>query len=215
MRIIAGEFRRRQLAAAPGGTTRPLTDQAKERLFERLGEFEGQRIADVFSGTGTIGLEALSRGAESVTFFERDHKAFALLRQNIATLGVEDYTFCWRVDVLRCSFRPKGFAGLLPFDRVFFDPPYAIASDLQPGGVLYRALARLTRPGITADDAELILRTPVRLPIAVPAVWKLDRQMDIGSMTIGRYTRSGVTPDAADDEAADDGTTDAKPDAAG
>src|ERR687895_355607 len=100
MRIIAGRFRRRQLAAAPGTTTRPLTDRVKEHLFQRLGAFDGERVLDVFAGTGTIGLEALSRGARTAVFVERDHKAFELLRKNVAALGVTDETLCWRADVL-------------------------------------------------------------------------------------------------------------------
>ena len=75
MRIVAGKFRRRKLFANPGLKTRPITDRVKESLFERLsGELEGKRIADVFAGTGTLGLEALSRGAKSVVFIESDRR---------------------------------------------------------------------------------------------------------------------------------------------
>ncbi|MGD9854019.1 MAG: RsmD family RNA methyltransferase, partial [Planctomycetaceae bacterium] len=67
MRIIAGKYRRRKLLTKPGLTTRPITDRAKEPLFERLeSHLEGARVADVFAGTGTLGLESLSRGARSV-----------------------------------------------------------------------------------------------------------------------------------------------------
>ena len=189
MRIIAGRFRRRQLAAAPGDTTRPLTDRAKEHLFERLGTFDDQRVLDVFAGTGTIGLEAMSRGAVAAVFVERDHRAFELLCHNVRTLGVQDDAFCWRADVLRCSFRPKGRPELLPFDRIFFDPPYPITDQLRPGTPLFRALLRLTRPDVAADGAELILRTPLRQAIVVPDGWRPHRDMTLGGMSITRYLR--------------------------
>lgn len=203
MRIIAGRYRRRQLAAAPGTTTRPLTDRAKEHLFQLLGDFTGQRVADVFSGTGTIGLEALSRGAETAVFIERDHKAFALLRRNVATLGVERETFCWRADVLRCSFRPKGQDEFLPYDRIFFDPPYAIADQVQVGTPLYKSLERLGRDGVSAERAELILRVPTRQEVTVPGVWVLDELLTLGGMAIHRLRKGGAAEKS--DEPADDG----------
>ena len=99
MRIIAGEFRRRKLLASPGLTTRPITDRVKETLFERIGEdLVDRKVADIFAGTGSLGLEALSRGAKSVVFIESDRRGHELLRQNVATLGVEDRTLCWRTD---------------------------------------------------------------------------------------------------------------------
>ena len=90
MRIVAGRLKRRKLRTNPGLVTRPITDRAKEMLFDRLGTFDGERVADVFAGTGTIGLEALSRGASRVVFVEQDRLAHELLRENVAALGVED-----------------------------------------------------------------------------------------------------------------------------
>ena len=84
MRIVAGKYRRRKLAAKQGTTTRPITDRVKVALFARLqNRLEGARVADIFSGTGTLGLEALSRGAASVVFIENDHRAWELLRENV------------------------------------------------------------------------------------------------------------------------------------
>ena len=131
MQIVAGRFRRRKLETNSGQTTRPLLTRVKVALFDRLQpELAGKRAADLYAGTGTIGLEALSRGAARVTFIEADPRAFTLLRSNIASLQVESETFCWRADVTKCSFRPKGADGLLPFDVVFFDPPYFHVANL-------------------------------------------------------------------------------------
>lgn len=196
MRIVAGRFKRRPLAAAPGTTTRPLTDRAKVQLFQRLGGFNGQHILDVFAGTGTIGLEALSRGAATAVFVERDHKAYELLRRNVESLGVADDALCWRADVLRCSFRPKGREELLPYDRIFFDPPYKIAGDLRPGTPLYKSLERLARPGVCADGAELVLRVPSRQEVSIPEVWRPDESLEMGGMTVHRFRLRGAGADA-------------------
>ncbi|MGH7214480.1 MAG: RsmD family RNA methyltransferase [Tepidisphaeraceae bacterium] len=90
MRIIAGEFRgRRLLAPEEAGTTRPVTDRVKQSLFDILTpSLDGAAVYDCFAGTGSMGLEALSRGARHVTFFEADRSAGARLRRNIQTLGV-------------------------------------------------------------------------------------------------------------------------------
>lgn len=184
MRIIAGRFRRKKLVAAPGKTTRPLTDRVKERLFERLGEFEGQRVLDMFAGTGTIGLEALSRGARHAVFIERDHKAFDLLQRNVDSVRMTEETLCWRTDALRCSFRPRGRSELIPYDRVFCDPPYAIAHQIRPGTLLFRAIERLARPDVSAVGVELILRVPVHQEIEIPWVWHSTTLMRVGGMAI-------------------------------
>src|ERR687889_728011 len=91
MRIIAGAWRGRPLLAPPGRGTRPTSDRAREGLFSmlasRLGTFEGLQVADLFAGTGALGLEALSRGAARCTFVENDRAALDILRRNIETLG--------------------------------------------------------------------------------------------------------------------------------
>src|SRR5689334_22888118 len=91
MRIIAGEFRSRTILPPATGATRPITDRVKQSLFDILSpRIEGARVYDCFAGTGSMGLECVSRGAVHATFFEADRSAAALLRKNIATLGVRD-----------------------------------------------------------------------------------------------------------------------------
>lgn len=119
MRIIAGKWRGRSITAPPGEATRPTADRTREALFSmltsRLGSFEELRIADVFAGTGALGLEALSRGAQSCVFVERDRDAVAALKSNIGKLGATG------TDIRAQA--AEGFAGG-PFDVVFLDPPY-------------------------------------------------------------------------------------------
>ncbi len=172
MRIIAGRFKRRTLKTNPGLTTRPMTDRVKESLFERLGDVISEAaVADVFAGTGTLGLEALSRGAKHVTFIERDRKAVELLRENVAKLQVDAETLIWPADVMKCSFRPKGKAAPEPWDLVFFDPPYRFVRYIQPGDRLYAALERLARAQVTKANAILVFRTPARAEFLMPKPW--------------------------------------------
>jgi 16S rRNA (guanine966-N2)-methyltransferase len=121
MRIIAGEWRGRRLTAPAGATTRPTADRARETLFSmltsRMGGFSGLRVADLFAGSGALGLEALSRGAAHCIFVERDRAALAVLRDNIAALGAVD------TDVRAQAVETLG-PFQAPLDLVMMDPPY-------------------------------------------------------------------------------------------
>lgn len=199
MRIVAGKFRRRKLEANPGNTTRPITDRAKEVVFERLhNDIEGKRVADIFAGTGTIGLESLSRGALSAVFIEKDHKAFELLEKNVTKIADEGTTFCWRTDVLKSSFRPKGIPELLPFDTIFFDPPYRMIEGMRPGSPIYKSLQRLAREDVSSERSLLVLRTPRRAEFECPPEWQLDRVLDLKSMLIHLFDKA--QPQAETDE---------------
>lgn len=206
MRIITGRFKRRRLLANPGLITRPISDRVKETLFQKLSDhgcLEGRRVADVFAGTGTIGLEALSRGAISVTFFELDRVAFDLLHQNVTSLDVDDECICWQTDILRTSFKPKGAkAHFAPYSLVFFDPPYKMAPDLKPGTKLTFALERLARESVTTSDVIMIVRVPDRTPIALPPCWKIDWTITASRMDLHVCIKSagGETSESGPDE---------------
>jgi 16S rRNA (guanine966-N2)-methyltransferase len=201
VRIIAGEFRRRRLLISPGLTTRPITDRAKEILFERIQDLiVDKRIADIFAGTGSLGLEALSRGAHSVVFLESDKRAFELLEQNVAALRIEDRALCWRTDALKSSFHPKGVEDFLPFEVVFFDPPYRLAEKLRPESPMSKALVRLARNTVTAEGALLYFRVPKRTALELPPCWEHDQARAISSMEIHvfRKTTERLEPPPAD-----------------
>jgi 16S rRNA (guanine966-N2)-methyltransferase len=122
MRIIAGEWRGRAIEAPPGPATRPTADRVRETLFSmlvsRLGSFEDLRVADLFAGSGALGLEALSRGAATVTLVESDAKAAALIRRNAEKLKAAE-----RARIINGS--ALALPRSEPFDLVFADPPYA------------------------------------------------------------------------------------------
>lgn len=161
MRIIAGEWRGRKLAAPKGEGTRPTADRARETLFamltSRLGDFEGLQVADLFAGSGALGLEALSRGAASCLFVENDRAAVDVIRANVATLGA---TARARVEAgsvmtLRAATRP--------LDLILADPPYQ-------SGAGEVALDRLLRLGWIGPETWVALETAFNEDIAIKAL---------------------------------------------
>jgi len=150
VRIVAGEWRRRLLQAPPGDATRPTADRTRETLFamltSRLGSFEGLAVADLFAGSGALGLEALSRGAATCLFAEHDPAALRALRANIANLRAQQ-----RCDVRAGSVMQLG-AMTKPCDLVLLDPPYGSGA----GAV---ALDRLRRLGWIGEATWIALET--------------------------------------------------------
>lgn len=200
LRIIAGEHRRRKLRTNPGKTTRPITDRMKENLFHLLGGIEeNATVADIFAGTGTLGIECLSRGADFAVFFENDRKAYELLRENVEHIGVGSQSLCWKVDVKRTSFTPKGVPDALPYSLIFFDPPYKLATNLGAGTQLGKALDRLSRDGISKADAVMVLRTPNEHPLELTDSWVETERVRIASSRISICAKSSVAEPKADE----------------
>ncbi len=137
MRIIAGAWRGRKLIAPQGDATRPTADRTRETLFSmlvsRLGSFEGLAVADLFAGSGALGLEALSRGAATCLFVEHDAAAIRALRTNIAHLQAAPQS-----DVRAASVMTLGIAKQ-PLDLILMDPPYGTGA----GEVALDKLVRL------------------------------------------------------------------------
>jgi 16S rRNA (guanine966-N2)-methyltransferase len=156
-RVIAGEAGGRRLAVPPGTTTRPTSDRGREGLFasllSELGTFGGRRVLDLYAGSGAIGLEALSRGAERVLLVESDARAAAVIKANVATVGMPGATVA--VDrVERLLSRPPAAAA--SYDVVLADPPYALAET-----AVTRVLT-LLEGGWLADDALVVIERATR-----------------------------------------------------
>lgn len=127
MRVISGTCKGRPLKAVPGMTTRPTTDKVKESLFNIVGPyFEGGQVLDLFSGSGSLGLEALSRGMERGVFVDKDAKAIQIIKTNIASCKMDNQAEVHRSDVLR-ALKALGKRNK-KFDLIFMDPPYKIAN---------------------------------------------------------------------------------------
>jgi 16S rRNA (guanine966-N2)-methyltransferase len=122
MRVIAGEWGGRKLVAPEGVSTRPTTDKVRQAVFNSLGSMgvlDGATVVDLFAGSGALGIEALSRGAESCVFVERDRAALHALRQNLQTLGIgTDRARIATSDAL--AYAP----GITGVDIALIDPPY-------------------------------------------------------------------------------------------
>ena len=144
MRIIAGESRGRPLIAPAGRATRPTSDRAREGLFSmlasRIGSFEGLEVADLFAGTGALGLEALSRGAAHCTFVEKDPAALTALKRNLETLDASERAEV-RAQAAEHAAPPRALC-----DLVLIDAPYR-------SGLAQRALDRVAAGGWLAPGA--------------------------------------------------------------
>jgi 16S rRNA (guanine966-N2)-methyltransferase len=168
MRIIAGQCRGMKLAVPKGKTTRPIPDHVRQALFSSLGseygtpgEFPEIYVVDMFAGTGSFGLECLSRGARLCCFVEKNHYALSALRQNIEKLGLQGK--CWIVsgNAFDCDLPPapegKGW------DIVYLDPPYAaVEVNINPSSVP-NLLIDLSDSNLLAPEALVILRHPASI----------------------------------------------------
>lgn len=172
MRIIAGEFRGRRLTAPKGLETRPTTDRVREAWFSMLGH-PGALAVDLFAGTGALGFEALSRGAEHVFFVEKARPAVAAIRKNAASLGVDA-----RVTVIESDVTRVG--GVLlregPFDLVLADPPWTALEQSE------RALQAVLSPALFKPDGVLVLGHPKGRPIVPSSLsaWRIDKSRTWG-----------------------------------
>ncbi|MEV6963664.1 16S rRNA (guanine(966)-N(2))-methyltransferase RsmD [Hamadaea sp. NPDC051192] len=160
-RIVAGIYGGRRLTTLAGPNTRPTADRVREALFSSLtsehgGDLEGLRFADLYAGSGAIGLEALSRGAAYALLVESDPKAARVIRANLTALSVGSAAELLTVKVSAAVAGPPPGG---PFDVVFADPPYAIGED-----ELKTVLDGLAGQGWLADDALIVIERARRSP---------------------------------------------------
>jgi 16S rRNA (guanine966-N2)-methyltransferase len=183
VRIIAGAWRGRPLVAPAGDTTRPTADRTRETLFSmlisRLGTFDGLAVADLFAGSGALGLEALSRGAATALFVEQDARALDAIRANIRTLDVG----------ARATVRAGSVLALGPareaLDLVLIDPPYRTGA-----GVV--AIEKLTRLGWIGPATWISLETAANEDVAISGfVVDADRKVGKARITL---LRPGAAP---------------------
>lgn len=157
MRIIAGKWRGRPIVAPKGEDTRPTSDRTREALFSmlvsRVGSFEGLAVADFFAGSGSLGIEALSRGAASCLFVEQDRLAVDALKANLAKLDV-------RADVRATSVMALGPAPAA-LDVIMMDPPYGTGAGLV-------ALDKLARLGWTNAATWISIETGKQELVELP-----------------------------------------------
>ncbi len=179
MRVTGGSLAGRRLRSAPAGT-RPTSDRVRVALFARLGDLEGARVLDLYAGTGTLGIEAISRGAKEVVFVEHSAQSLAVLRANIAALELGTSTRIVSGDAVRGVER-LGREGVR-VDLVLLDPPYAAAE-------VGRALEALVAARLLAPEALVVVESGRRHPVpSVAGLARLDER---------RYGDSVITQFAA------------------
>lgn len=179
LRIIGGEWRGRRLQFPEIEGLRPTPDRVRETLFNWLmPHLPGARCLDVYSGSGALGLEALSRGAATATLLELNPKAAAQIRQHLALLNCDQGEVI-HTDSLAWLQQPPAGTG---YDVVFVDPPF----DLD----LWQATVdALEQPGWLREDAAIYVETPRNHPLSTPAHWHLHREKHAGDVSYRLYYR--------------------------
>jgi len=193
MRVIAGRARGMRLRAPRGADVRPTADRVKESLFSMLADrIQGASVLDLFAGSGALGIEAVSRGAQRAGFVDRARASLEAVRDNVGRAGLADQAELVRGDAL-AAIRSLAEAGRT-FDLVFADPPYE-------AGMAARVVAVVGRHGIVRPGGCLVVEHSVREEIpAVIENLRAVRTRVYGDTVVTIFERSDTTtPDSGDD----------------
>ena len=196
MRIISGHLRGRDLGRVPDGV-RPTTDRVRESLFSSLGALEGCAVLDLFAGTGALGLEAYSRGADRVVFVERSKGVARALRKRLQRLGLaEEERLRLVVADARRALKRLAEAGEAGFDLVFVDPPYVEGGESEREPIL----EALFTSGLLDSEAMVVVEGPTRHPLRpLPGIRVVDERRYGDSLltwlTAGDRSAGGVPED--------------------
>ena len=179
LRVVAGEFGGRPLKTLEGKTTRPTTDKVKGAIFNMIGPFfDGGRVLDLFSGSGSLAIEAVSRGMSSAVLVEKDRRAQAIIQENIKMTKSEKQFQLLKMDAVRALTQLTG-----QFDLVLLDPPYAKEQ-------IVANITQLEEQGLLSEDVMLVCETDkgVDLPEEVSnfGIWK---QKTYGISKVTVYVR--------------------------
>ncbi len=201
MRVITGAAKGRKLQMVPGDGTRPITDRAKEALFSILGDWiEGTRVLDLFGGTGSVGIESLSRGAAAAHFIDMNRKAVDTIRANLRHCQLEADAVVERGDSFAFLKRYQGD----PFDLIYIAPP-------QYQNLWHKALAQIdARPELLGADGEVVVQIHPKedAPVTLNFLYEYDRRR-YGSVLLLFFAAQGQgDADEADDGEDDEEDTD-------
>jgi|SRR5690348_1773954 len=193
MRIVAGQFRSRQIKSLRGRELRPTSDRLRETLFNVLSPvIEGSRFLDIFAGTGAIGIEALSRGAQEVVFLEKHNPAVKLIRENLAALAIVQGFRILSGDALLSLEKlaqGNGIAAPPAFDIIFLDPPYAATNEYERILQLLGSTTLLSTSAVVIAEHHHKLRLP-----AEAGVLRRHRFLRQGDAALSFYS-SGPAPE--------------------
>lgn len=160
MRVISGTARGKRLKAPRGMDTRPITDMIKEALFNVIGDkIVSARFLDLFAGSGSVGIEALSRGAQMVVFIDNNIKAVQTIRENLSNCGFKENFELYRNDVFRAAEILN--QRQIKFDYIYADPPFTVQSIFNP------FLITMDKFPLLANEGNLIIRSPRKMILTV------------------------------------------------
>lgn len=176
MRVIGGEFKGRKLLVPRGGKVRPTSDRVREAIFDILGPgWNFQKALDLFAGTGSLGIEALSRGTSEAVFVEQGKGALTILRGNVKALGLKSRVWVLPLAVKRglAVLGEKGEA----FDLIFMDPPYG-------KGLMVKTLEEIARRGIITSSGAIVAEHSPREELLPPPGLVLSQQRRYGDTSL-------------------------------
>ena len=181
MRVISGTARGRKLKELQGMDTRPTTDKVKESIFNIIQfELEGRRVLDLFGGTGQLGIEALSRGAQRCTFVDQRREAAALIRENVKLVGFED-----RAKVVQGEAMSFLAACREKFDVIFLDPPYQ-------SGLLEKCVSEICRFDILGEYGIIVCESPAEWSLPpLESPYEAGREYRYGKIKLTICRRAG------------------------
>ena len=182
MRVITGTARGKRLAELEGMDTRPTTDRVKEGLFNAIQfDIEGRRVLDLFAGTGQLGIECLSRGAERCVFVDQRREAVAVIRKNLKTCGFEDQAQVLQGDALRALKSQRS-----PFHLIFLDPPYDTP-------LLETALKTIADIDMLTENGIIVCESPAdREMMELEPPYRKDRSYRYGKIKVTLYRKDGM-----------------------
>ncbi|WP_028778333.1 16S rRNA (guanine(966)-N(2))-methyltransferase RsmD [Shimazuella kribbensis] len=186
MRIIAGNAKGIRLKMVPGNHVRPTADRVKESLFSVIGPFfDGGKVLDLFAGTGSLGLEAVSRGMDHVFFVDQSQASLRIAKENAVHCGLADEAQYLRRDA-RSALKYFGTQGL-QFDLIFLDPPYH-------EGLLEPVLVLLEEKELLSPNGLLVVEHPHNLNLHLPnSSYTVTRELSYGDITITLLEQKGAT----------------------
>lgn len=182
MRVISGKCRGTKLSAPEGVETRPTIDRIKETLFNMIAfDIPGCRFLDLFSGSGAIGIESLSRGAKRAVFVEKNTQAIACIRQNLAKTNLSDQALLYTVDVDQAIHQLIQKKDV--FDIIFLDPPYALKE-------IEALLIKISQSSLLEKKGYIILEHGTQYPLKAVEGLRLIKEKKYKTTTISFFERT-------------------------
>lgn len=187
MRVISGSAKGRKLKAPPGLDTRPITDMIKGALFNIWGsKVEGSKLLDLFAGSGSVGIEALSRGAKKVIFVDKSNQAVRVIKENLSHCGFEKVGHVYHGDIFQ-ALGVLARQGEL-FDLIYIDPPFTNSQ------IFSEVMELLDRTDIYGENADIVLRTPRKMEMPSFTRLKKYRHKSYGESSLHYYCRQEEDP---------------------